>query len=104
MKAPFCCCYQIDEGWHNRMPGLKKLAADGDIEAEYQLAQRYERGVGGVRKDAATALDWYRRAANGGHPMAMKALIQIYSDGLDGVERDPAAAAEWAARVKAAGH
>ena len=94
--------YQIDEGWHNRQPGLKKLADDGDLEAEYQLAQRYERGVGGFRKDATSALDWYRRAAAGGHLMAMRTLAQIYSDGLDGVERDPGAAAEWTARAKAA--
>ena len=96
--------YQIDEGWHNRLPELRTLAADGDLEAEYQLAQRYERGVGGVKKDAGTALDLYRRAANRGHLMAMKALVQIYSTGLDGVEPDPKAAAEWAAREKSAAH
>jgi TPR repeat protein len=96
--------YQLDEGWHNRQPGLKTLAEDGDLEAEYQLAQRYERGIGGFRKDAATALDWYRRAAAGGHLMAMRALAQIYSEGLDGVERSPTAAAEWATRAKTISH
>jgi len=96
--------YQLDETWHNRTPGLKDLAEDGDLEAEYQLAQRYERGIGGFKKDAATALDWYRRAAAGGHLMAMRALAQIYAEGLDGVERNPNAAAEWAARAKAAAH
>jgi len=96
--------YQIDEGWHNRLPGLRELASDGDPEAEYQLAQRYEHGVGGVRKDRETALEWYRRAATGGHLMAMKTLAQIYSAGLDGVARDPKAAGVWAARAKAIAH
>jgi TPR repeat protein len=96
--------YQLDEGWHHRLPGLKKLANDGDLEAEYQLAQRYEHGIGGVRKDPATAVDWYRRAAQGGHLMAMRALAQIYATGRDGVERDPAAATAWAARAGGAAH
>ena len=94
--------YQIDEGWHQRAPGLQQLANDGDIEAQYQLAQRYERGIGGFKKDATTALGWYQRAASGGHPMAMRALAQIYAEGLDGVKRDPDAAAKWTARAKAA--
>lgn len=96
--------YQIEEGWHHRLPGLEKLANDGDLEAEYQLAQRYEHGIGGVRKDPATAVDWYRRAAAGGHLMAMRALARIYAAGRDGVDRDPAAAAAWAARAGGAAH
>lgn len=96
--------YQIDEGWHQRMPGLQQLADDGDVEAQYQLAQRYERGIGGFKKDATTALGWYQRAASGGHLMAMRALSQIYAAGLDGVKRDPDAAAKWTARAKAATH
>ena len=96
--------YQIDEGWHNRTPELEQLADDGDLEAEYQLAQRYEHGIGGVKKNTAAALDWYRRAATGGHLMSMRALAHIYSDGLDGVARDRNLAAEWAARAKVVAH
>lgn len=68
--------YRIDEVWHKRLPGLRKLAEDGDVEAEYQLARRYESGRGGVEKDAAAALEWYRRAAAGGHRMAKQVLAQ----------------------------
>lgn len=81
--------YQLDEGWHKRLPGLTKLAEDGDLEAQYQLAQRYEHGIGGVKKDSAIALEWYRRAAAGGHPMAMRTLAKIH----------PEAAAAAAART-----
>lgn len=83
--------YQLDEGWHKRLPGLRRLAEDGDVEAQYQLAQRYEQGIGGVRKDSAMALDWYRRAAAAGHPMAMRALAKI----------QPEAAKEEASRTGA---
>jgi TPR repeat protein len=69
--------YQIDEGWYKRTPGLKQLADDGDLEAQYQLAQRYERGIGGFKKDAQTALGWYERAASGGHPMGVVARITL---------------------------
>lgn len=94
--------YQIDENWHHRLPELEKLANDGDLEAEFRLAQRYEHGDGGVRKDAATAVDWYRRAATGGHLMAMRTLARIYAAGMGRVERDPAAAAAWAERARSA--
>lgn len=94
--------YEIEETWYHRKPGLHKLANDGDPEAQYQLAQRYEQGVGGVRKDTGLAIDWYRRAANGGNRMAMRALSQIYGNGLDGVARDPAAAKVWAEKADTA--
>jgi TPR repeat protein len=96
--------YQFDESWHNRIPALKQLAEDGDLEAQYQLAQRYERGINGVKKDLAVALGWYQRAGTGGHLMAMRALAQIYAEGLDGVKPDPEAAAKWTARANAATH
>ena len=69
--------YQLEESWYHRLPGLHKLAEDGDGEAQYQLAQRYELGVGGVKQDLPTALFWYRRAAAGGHRLAGNALEEI---------------------------
>jgi len=69
--------YQLEESWYHRLPGLHRLAEDGDIEAQYQLAQRYEHGVGGVKKDTQAALAWYQRAAAGGHPTAKRALEEM---------------------------
>ena len=90
--------YRIEEDWHHRLPGLEKLARDGDIEAAYQLGRRYERGAGGVKQDYATALAWYRRAAEGGHPMATIALAGIRSAGLDRAVSDADSAARSPAR------
>lgn len=73
--------YWIEEDWHHRLPGLEKLARDGDAEAAYQLARRYEHGAGGVRQNSATALAWYQRAAEGGHPRALRELARIRSAG-----------------------
>lgn len=96
--------YLIEESWHHRPPELNKLASDGDLEAEYQLAQRYERGAGGVRKDVATALDWYRRAAAGGHKMAALALARGDSAAADGMVRGLEAGAQSEARARAPAH
>jgi uncharacterized protein len=91
--------YGLEEGWHHHLPGLKMLANDGDIEAQYQLAQRYEHGVGGLKRDMAQALDWYSRSATGGNRMAMRTLSQIYATGEGGVAPDPVAAKAWAEKV-----
>ena len=96
--------YPLEEVWYNRVPALRKLAEDGDPEAQYQLAQHYAKGSYGVKKDAALALQWYQKAAAGGNPSAMKALGRIYSQGLDGIARDPNAAKQWADKAKAAEH
>ena len=92
--------YSVEEGWHNRVPELAKLAADGDAEAEYQLAQRYEHGGNGTAPDLAHAMRLYEAAANGGHRPAMLALSHILDTGA-GVPRDAAAARKWAERAAA---
>jgi uncharacterized protein len=93
--------YMIEEGWHHRVPDLKKLASDGDLEAEYQLAQRYELGSGGVRKDIVAAIAWYGRAAAGGHPMAALAMARVNSGSADGAVRGLEAGAQREARAEA---
>lgn len=93
--------YQVEEYFHPTSPRLKKLAADGDAEAQYQLALRYESGNGEPR-DGARAVEWYTRAAQQGHVKAMQALAHIYREGLDGVPADAAAARSWDERARQA--
>lgn len=86
---------RIDEAWHARPPALQKLAEDGDREVQFRLAQSYERGSHGVAKDASQALAWYRRAAAGGHPLAIDALARIEAGRPLGVARAAPAGAPW---------
>ena len=92
--------YGANEEWHHRLPQIQKLAADGDPEAEFQLAQRYEHGAGGFEKNAREALRWYERSATNGNRPAMLALSHIYAQGL-GVAPDPGQARKWADRANA---
>ena len=78
--------YQLEESWYHRLPGLRKLAEDGDSEAQYQLAQRYEHGVGGVDRDLQVARNWYTRAAAGGNSQARQALEELRAQPRHGEE------------------
>lgn len=73
--------YAAEEDWHHRMPELTQLAHDGDAEAQYQLAQRYEHGLAGVHKDMTEALHWYRESARNGHPKAPQAIDHLEQAG-----------------------
>lgn len=92
--------FQMEESLHQRPADLHKLAADGGSEAQYQLAVRYENGAFGEKQDYEKALQWFNRAAQGGHLMAMKSLAHIYEKGLDGVRAEPELAAYWRKRAK----
>ncbi len=88
--------YSMEEWYHQRQPALRKLAEDGDAEAQYQLGSRLERGAFDSVKDVPQAIDWYRRAAAQGHPLATASLARIYEHGAIGVPADPALARAWA--------
>ncbi|GAO37663.1 hypothetical protein SCT_3099 [Sulfuricella sp. T08] len=94
--------FQSEESLHQRPADLHQLAADGDGEAQYQLAIRYESGAYGEKLDHKQALHWFNQAANGGHVMAMKSLAHIYEKGLDGIPPDAKSAEYW--QKKAAEH
>ena len=64
------------------------------LDAEYRLAQRYERGDT-VPQNFALAAYWYQHAAERGYPPAQLALAQCYSRGL-GILKDPVLAYMWA--------
>jgi len=87
--------YSLEESLHQRPPHLHKLAQDGDVEAQYQLALRLENSLFANADDRREAVTWFERAASGGHLMAMKSLAHIYEKGLDGVPADPAKASYW---------
>ncbi len=63
------------------------LAEAGDLEAQVALAGLLELGGPGLERDLPAAIDWYRRAAARGDPVAQMNLAGFYDHGR-GVSRD----------------
>jgi TPR repeat protein len=92
----------------------KRKAEAGDAEAQFKLGKIYANDgfyfdASGVliapiiAKDAAKAVEWYRKAAAQGHAEAQYHLGWKYSKG-EGVPKDAAKAAEWYRKAAAQGH
>lgn len=79
--------YSADiEGW-------KKLAEQGDPDAQFNLGHIHYMGQG-VPQDYAEAASWYRLSAEQGDPNAQRNLGYMYSQGR-GVPQDYAEAVKW---------
>ena len=72
---------------------LTEDANAGDIEAQVQLAERYEHGFG-LSRNHGQAAYWYRKAAEQGSSKAQSRLGQMYLRGV-GVPEDPEQASQW---------
>jgi len=68
----------------------KAVAAGGDAQAQFEIAEAYEKGEQ-VSVDYAQAASWYRKAALQGHAGAMGRLGRLYEEGK-GVEENKAEA------------
>jgi TPR repeat protein len=79
------------------------LAGQGDPQAQHALGRLYEHGRG-VQGNAQTALQWYRRAADQGHPDSEYRLAIAYSYGLGGYPQDNREAVIWLKRAAEHGH
>ncbi len=73
---------------------LLRRAQDGEADAQHQLGAALENGDFDRQKDEAQAAQWYRKAAEQGHPAAQLRLARMCEDGT-GVPQDKAEAAEW---------
>jgi len=73
--------------------GLRKLADQGDPEAQFTLGTLYRNGDG-VLQDDNKAIEWFQRAADQGHPLALRALGSAYWGGR-GVEQNYSRAYFW---------
>ena len=72
---------------------LEREAAEGNVEAMFQLGSIYISGDG-VERNPARAKEWFEKAAVVGSPKAMRRLAGMYTAG-DGVEKDSVKAKEW---------
>jgi uncharacterized protein len=77
------------------------FAQQGNSDAQVQVGELYERGIGAV-PDPASAAQWYQRAADQGNSRAAINLAALYERGF-GVPRDAALAARWFRRASGLG-
>lgn len=83
------------------LPELRKLADQGDADAQYQLGMRYHNGEE-VPHDDVQAVQWYLRAADQGHVSAQSSLGAYYWAGR-GVPEDLTKAYFWSEIALAGG-
>lgn len=81
----------------------RNLAAKGDASAMNEIGVAYFKGSDGVKQDSVKAVEWFRKAADGGNAIAMNNMGIVYRDG-DGVEPDPAESHAWFMKAAEAGH
>jgi TPR repeat protein len=76
-----------------KLAKLQKEAEDGNVSAQFDLANMYADGVG-VPKDEKKAIVWFEKAANQGYDKAQNEIGVRYYIG-NGVEKDMSKAATW---------
>ena len=76
-------------------------ANSGDAESQYYLGLMYAKGQA-VPQDAIMAVNWYRKAAEQGYPLAQNNLGFMYGQG-SGVKKDFVQAHMWYSLAAAAG-
>ena len=78
-------CYDRGDGVHkDRVKAVewyRKAAAQNHAGALYRMGDFTEHGLGGLTQDPAKALDYYRRAAEGGSQEAKEALERLGGGG-----------------------
>lgn len=87
-----------DRAWKRmlRMPlnGQKRRLSKTDPVAMFNLACYHDKGFG-VKKNQQTALTWYRKAAEYGHPEAAALIASLIETGDRGLEKDMDEAVRW---------
>lgn len=83
---------------------MKKLAEQGDVEAQYQLGRYYDNVDGkSDKKDTVEAVKWYSKAAEQGHVKAQNNLGVCYLYG-EGIQKNLQEALNWFEKAAKAGN
>ena len=77
---------------------IKQQAEAGDAEAQFRVAGWFQKGHC-LPKDYSEAMDWYRRAADQGHPEAQYKLARMYLN-----DKDVKKAEEWYLKAAVQGY
>ena len=80
----------------------KKIAEEGDVEAQYNLGNHYYFGKGTL-KDSKKAVYWYTKAAKQDYTNAQYNLARCYENG-NGTQKNQKKAAYWCKKAYENGH
>jgi TPR repeat protein len=92
----------VDPEAERRMAALTELG-ERDPKAAYDLGLRLLRGDG-VERNSFQAIQWMRKAGDGGNTEAQFALGRLYLMGFEEMGSDPQEAEAWLTRAAANGH
>ena len=84
------------------LTSLVGRAESGDVDAQFELAERKSNG-NGVEPDPTAAMQWYTRAAEQNHRDAQYEVATCYAFGL-GVDQDYGLAVPWYQKAAEQGH
>lgn len=81
------------------IPKIKSAAENGVSEAQYWLGWQYEAGPL-LPNDIPLARQWYKRASDGDHRLALRRLADAHAEGELGLRRDAGLAALYRSRAE----
>ncbi|MBS6373697.1 MAG: SEL1-like repeat protein [Erysipelotrichaceae bacterium] len=90
-------CMKLKE-YHAAFDEYRDAARAGDMNAQFQLAQMYRKGIG-TDKNSGKALIWLERAYASNHPKAAEELSMMYFYG-EGIPADKQMAFTWLERSR----
>ena len=74
--------FGCDIDWNEALNYYRAAAEKGCAEAAYSAGYIYDRGEHGVKKDDKKAFNWFLKAAELNHTVAIRYVIRAYHDGL----------------------
>lgn len=92
----------LKKNYSEAMKLFQQAAAQGSVEAQYQIGERYDFGEG-VPQNSAEAMKWYRQAAENGYAEAQFEIGVRCAQGRD-VKQDYAEALQWLQKAADQGH
>lgn len=84
----------VKQDYNKAVYWCKKVAEQGNVGCQNEIAGIYYRGLGEVARNYDEAAYWYKKAAEQGHIRAQENLAYMYAEGI-GVTQDYNKAAHW---------
>ena len=82
-----CAAWTLKLEQEEEIEGLRQRAEAGDVRAMTTLAQKYQYGSDGVKKDPVACFQWAKRAADLDDPRGLTLVADAHLDG-DGTTKD----------------